>query len=601
MYALLSRRDRRRAVGVLLLMLATASFALIGVGSILPFLTLAMDPTAVQRSSTLTWLYVRSGVATVPEFVMVLGAATLTLIVVMNVVAALALWFEMRFINGATHSISVRLLEQYLSRPYDFFLTQNTAELTKNVLSEVDELVGGVLRSGTVLLSRGLVVGSLVALLLIIQPVITLSALGALGVLHAVGYSAIHGRLTLLGKKRMETNSARYKFVAEAFGGLKEVKTLGREAFFLHQFADVSERNSDYVTRSRVYPRLPLFLIESLAFGGFMAGVLALMGSGRSLAEFIPMLGLFAIAATRLLPGFQEILASLASFRLNQHLLQKFYRDLVEARVEPLTSRATVPQPALAFERRILLERIGFRYPGTDKNVIGDLTLEVPKNSSVALVGTTGAGKTTLVDIVLGLLVPTSGRVVIDDAPLGADNVLAWRRKVGYVPQDVFLTDDTIMRNIAFGLEDDQIDRAAVEKAASIAHIHDFIVEELQDGYATVVGERGVRLSGGQRQRLGIARALYHDPELLVLDEATSDIDNITEGYITEAIQNLAGKKTLLIVAHRLRTVTHCDRICVLDDGGIVASGTFDELASTNPVFQQMLRGGSREPANAVG
>lgn len=601
MYALLSRRDRRRAVVVLVLMLATACFALIGVGSILPFLTLAMDPTAVQRSSTLNWIYARSGVETVPDFVMVLGVATLTLIVIMNVIAALALWIEMRFINGATHSISVRLLEQYLSRPYDFFLTQNTTDLSKNVLSEVDQLVGGVLRSGTVLLSRGLLATALIALLLIIQPLITLVALGALGILHAIGYSAIHRRLNVLGKKRLETNTARYKFVAEAFGGLKEVKTLGREAFFIRQYEGVSKENSDYVTASRVYPRLPLFLIESLAFGGFMAGVLVLMASGRSMADVIPILGLFAIAATRLLPGFQEILSSLASFRFNEHLLQKFYCDLVETRVEPITSRAAGPQPPLAFERRIKLEQVGFRYEGTDRNVIGDLTLEVRKNSSLALVGTTGAGKTTLVDLFLGLLVPTSGRILVDDTPLGVDNVLAWRRKIGYVPQDVFLTDDTIKRNIAFGLDDAQIDRAAVEKAASIAHIHDFIVKELPEGYATVVGERGVRLSGGQRQRLGIARALYHDPQLLVLDEATSDIDNITEGYITEAIQNLAGKKTLLIVAHRLRTVTNCDRICVLDDGGIIASGTFNELASTNSVFQQMLRGVRREPASAVG
>jgi len=601
MYALLSPRDRRRAGLVLVLMLATASFALLGVGSILPFLTLAMDPTAVQRSSMLNWIYLRSGVETVPDFVMVLGVATLTLIVLMNVVAALALWIEMRFINGATHSISVRLLEQYLSRPYDFFLTQNTTDLSKNVLNEVDQLVGGVLRSATVLLSRGLVAAALITLLLLIQPMVTLAAMGALGILHAIGYSAIHRRLTVLGKKRLDTNTGRYKFVAEAFGGLKEVKTLGREAFFIDQYAGVSKKNSDYVTASRVYPRLPLFLIESLAFGGFMAGVLVLMASGNTMADVIPVLGLFAIAATRLLPGFQEILSSLASFRFNEHLLQKLYSDLVETRVETVTSQAAGPQVPLAFERHIRLEHVGFRYDGTDRNVIGDLTLEIPKNSSLALVGTTGAGKTTLVDIVLGLLVPTSGRVVVDDTVLGVDNASAWRRKIGYVPQDVFLTDDTIMRNIAFGLHDAQIDRAAVEKAASIAHIHDFIVSELPEGYATVVGERGVRLSGGQRQRLGIARALCHDPELLVLDEATSDIDNITEGHITEAIQNLAGKKTLLIVAHRLGTVKRCDRICVLDNGEIIASGTFDELAASNPVFQKMIQGMRREPAGAVG
>lgn len=600
-YALLSPSDRRRASVVLVLMVATACFALIGVGSILPFLTIAMDPTAVQQSPVLNWAYVNSGLRTIPDFVMALGVVVLVLIVAMNVVAALSFWTETRFIYGATRSLSVRLMEQYLSRPYEFFLTQNTADLSKNILSEVDELVGGVLEAGTVLISRGLVAVSLMALLIIIQPVVTLVAMGVLGTLHAIVYSVIHHRLKLLGRKRVEANSARYKLNAEAFGGLKEVKTLGREAFFLRQYDVVSREHEDCVTRSRVYPRLPLYFVETLAFGGFMAGFLVLMASGYEAADLVPVLGLFAIAATRLLPGFQQILTSLASFRFNEHVLQKFHHDLVEARVEPITSPSVRHQPPLTFEQRIKLEHIGFRYHGADREVIQDLTLEMPKNSSMALVGTTGAGKTTVVDIALGLLAPQRGRVLVDNTALRADNVLAWRRKIGYVPQDVFLADNTIMRNIAFGLDDQQIDRNAVENAASIAHIHDFIVKELPERYDTIIGERGVRLSGGQRQRLGIARALYHDAEFLVFDEATSDIDNITEEYITEAIQNLVGKKTLLIVAHRLRTVRRCDRICVFDDGGIVASGTFDELAGTNLVFQQMVRGMRREPAETTG
>ena len=244
-------------------------------------------------------------------------------------------------------------------------------------------------------------------------------------------------------------------------------------------------------------------------------------------------------------------------------------------------------------------EGVGFQY-GSDPSVLKDVNLDIQAGETVALVGPTGAGKTTLVDIVLGLLVPQKGRVLVDATPLGAANVLAWRNKVGYVPQDVFLTDDTIMRNIALGLDDRQIDRAAVENAAVIAHIHDFIVKESAQGFDTEIGERGVRLSGGQRQRLGIARALYQDPEFLVLDEATSDIDNTTEEYITEAIQSLSGRKTLLIVAHRLQTVKRCDRVCVLDNGQIVASGTFDELAGTNIVFQRMTRGMRREPVDAM-
>jgi ABC-type multidrug transport system fused ATPase/permease subunit len=600
-YALLSPADRRRGAVVLALMFANASFALLGVGAILPFLTLAMDPAAVTRSTVLNWAYVNSGIQTIPDFLMVLGGVILALIVIMNVIAALELWADMRFVYGFAQSLSLRLMEQYLSRPYEFFLTRNTSELSKNVLSEIQELIGGVLKPGTVLLSRGVLALSLTILLIVIQPVITLSAMAVLGAAYLVVYSLINQRLVRLGRKRVETNSARYKVNAEAFGGLKEVKTLGREEFFLRRYDTVSRQHADHVTRSKVYPRLPLFLVESIAFGGFMAALLVLLGTGYEMTQVVPVLGFFAVAATRLLPGFQEILGSLANFRFNEHLLQKLHHELVEARVEPIRTVAADSLGPMPFVHRVRLEHIGFRYEGGSRDVIRDLTLEIPKNTSVALVGTTGAGKTTLVDIVLGLLAPHRGRVVVDDTPLQADNVIAWRRKVGYVPQDVFLTDDTIRRNIAFGLDDDRIDQGAVESAASVAHIHDFIVKELPHGYETVIGERGVRLSGGQRQRLGIARALYHDPEFLVLDEATSDIDNITEEYITEAIQNLAGRKTLLIVAHRLGTVKRCDRICVLDGGSIVAAGTFGELSATNAGFKRMIQGLRLEPVDATG
>ncbi len=600
-YALLSPRDRRRAGGVVALMLVNASLALLGVGSILPFLTVAMDPTAVQKSAALNWVYVNSGIQSVPEFVMLLGIVILVLIVLMNAVAALELWADMRFIYGFAQSLSLRLMTQYLSRPYEFFLTRNTSDLSMNVLSEIQELTGGVLKPGTVLLSKGVVALSLTTLLIVIQPLVTLSAMVLLGGAYAIVYWTINSRLVRLGKKRVETNTGRYKLNAEAFGGLKEVKTLGREGYFLNQYDAVSRKYADYVTKSKVYPRLPLFLIESIAFGGFIAGLLLLVASGYEMAEVVPVLGFFAVAATRLLPGFQEILGSLANFRFNEHLLRKLHHDLVVSRVEPITAVPPVPQSALAFEHRVKLEHIAFGYQGTGKDVILDLTLEIPKNTSVALVGTTGAGKTTIVDIVLGLLVPQKGRVLVDDTPLEPANVRAWRRNIGYVPQDVFLTDDTIIRNIAFGLEDREIDRGAVENAAAVAHIHDFVTGELAAGYDTLIGERGVRLSGGQRQRLGIARALYHDPAFLVLDEATSDIDNITEEYITEAIQSLAGRKTLLIVAHRLTTVKRCDCICVLDSGSIVASGTFDELAATNPVFQRMIQGMRRDAADAIG
>ena len=599
-YALLSPTERRRAGVVLALMLATACFEVLGVGSILPFLTIAMDPTALQRSTALNWAYVRSGLVSPADFVMFLGVAILIVIVAMNAVAALGLWAQKRFIYGFAHALSVRLMERYISRPYEFFITRNTSDLSKNILNETYEILAGVLKPGAALLSRGIVVISLMILMVALQPMITLLTMAVFGGAYVTVYAVIKRRLERLGRQRVESNTLRYKFTAEAFGGVKEIKTLGREAFFVQQYGSVSVKHASYQAQNKMYSQLPKFLIESIAFGGFMGGFVVLMASGYQMDQAVPLLGFFAFAATRLLPGFQGILHALAEFRFSEHLLQKLRRDLLDADFQPsASSSAGTPEP-LPFDRRVRLEHVSFRFPGAEKDVVHDLTFEIVKNSSAALVGATGGGKTTIADITVGLLVPQQGSVIVDDTRITAENVAAWRRKVGYVPQDVFLSDDTVMRNIAFGVPDREIDPSAVQKAAVIAHIHDFIARELSEGYETVIGERGVRLSGGQRQRLGIARALYHDPEFLVLDEATSDIDNITEEYITEAIQSLAGKKTLLIVAHRLTTIKRCDLIGLVDGGEIVARGTFDELAATNRVFHEMIHGMRSESANVV-
>ena len=329
-----------------------------------------------------------------------------------------------------------------------------------------------------------------------------------------------------------------------------------------------------------------------MVFGAFTVSFIFLVGSGRSLSEVVPLMGFFAFAAIRLMPGFQGILSALAHFRFHEHMLFEIHSDLTQTDGrDRLLATPREQVPALRFDHHITVERVRFRYAGAGKDVIPDLTLEISKNSSVALVGSTGAGKTTIADIVLGLLAPQEGSVSVDGTPITAETVTAWRKNVGYVPQDVFLIDDTVTKNIAYGVDRKEIDREAVETAAKIAHIHEFIVSELPEGYDTVIGERGVRISGGQRQRLGIARALYHDPDVLVLDEATSDIDSITEAHITEAIQGLAGKKTLIIVAHRLATIRRCDRIFLLEAGEIVASGTYDELAGTNVEFQRMTHG----------
>ena len=596
-YELLSRGERRRAAGVLALMLVAAFFELLGVGFILPFLTIAINPDAIQGNPVLSLVYAGLGFEDTTSFVVFAAVVLLAIIVVMNVVSALGVWVQMWFVYQVGHSISVRLMQRYLAKPYTYFLNRNTSELSMNILADTSKIVTGVLKPGAALISRGLVIAAVVGLLLIVQPVFALLTMGVIGGAYAVAYVLIRKKLERLGRQSVEANQQRYQTTQETFGGVKAIKALDSELHFLGEFSGASSRYASYQAANRIYSQMPRFLIQVLAFGGFMVGFILLVASGRDLTDVVPLMGFFAFAAIRLLPGFQEIVSSLAQFRFHGHLLFKIHADLSEDRDPadaPAVSRDdTAP---LSFECALGLEGVRFRYPGAEKDVIRELTMEVPKNSSVALVGTTGAGKTTIVDILLGLIAPDEGRLTVDGTSVTRTNATAWRKRVGYVPQDVFLADDTVTGNIAYGVGTHDIDRAAVQRAATTAQIHAFIEDELPEGYNTMIGERGVRLSGGQRQRLGIARALYRDPDVLILDEATSDVDTVTEAYITEAIRALAGQKTLVIVAHRLATIQHCDRIYLLRGGATVASGSYDELVASSPEFQRMTGAARVEP-----
>ena len=566
-------------------MLLTAVVELAGVGSILPFLSIAMDADLVRRNDVLNWIYTGLSFSSFTDFLVFMGTAILVMFVLTTAVSAFSMFAQIRFAYRAGHSLSVRLMEVYLARPYAYFLSHNTSELNEHVLAETANFVAGVLKPGAILISRSVTVAALFVLLVALEPAIVLLMSLILAATYAGLYGVVQRRLHRIGEISFAANQARFKATAEAFGGFKDIKIHGRERYFVEQYRSASSRYADcQITKGR-YQEGPRYAVQAVAFGGLMGTFVILLASGRSPAEIVPLMGFVAFGALRVLPGLQEILISLGQFRFYRHLIVKFHADLVPeaSDVRPLKSsnRSLIP-----FEKALTLDGIRFRYPSAARDVIANLTLEVAKDSSIAIVGMTGAGKTTLIDIILGLLPPDDGTMSVDGVSIDAHNVEAWRRQIGYVPQEVFLRDDTVAKNIAYGVEDP--DPAALERAARIAHIHDFIVGELADGYDTVIGERGVRLSGGQRQRLGIARALYHDPQVLVLDEATSDIDNITEAYITEAIQALAGTKTLIVVAHRLATVRRCDRVVLLEDGTISAAGTYDELLLTSTGFRRL-------------
>ena len=589
--SLFDRGEKLQFLGVMLLSLVVAFLDALGVASILPFISLVMDPSVVYNNQILNGVFNSLGFTNTQSFLIFTGLVMLGIIVAGNLVSALATWVQARFVWRNNHRISSGLLKKYLSLPYVFFLNQNSSNLGKNVLSEVMQLTKGLLVPLINLLTGFAVVLVIAALLLYVNPQVTLIASVVIAIPYLLIYFNLRRKLRVGGKRRLEENRGRFKAANEALGGIKDIKILGREGFFLKRFSKHSEKFSNVQVWSGVVGQIPRYITEIITFGGAVGVILFLLYSGRDVQQIIPLVGFFALAWHRLLPSLQAIFSSFTDLQFNTAVLDKIFEDLhvSEAGTEKISFGGKLPQPA-PFEKNIKLENISFSYPGEREPVLKDVSLEVEKNTSVALVGPTGCGKTTLVDIVLGLLTPDRGVIRVDDAEITKENIKNWQRNIGYVPQQIYLSDDTVARNIAFGLPDEEMDMSQVRRAAKLANIHDFIEKETLGGYDTVVGERGVRLSGGQKQRIGIARALYNDPEVLVFDEATSSLDIATERAVLEAMERVSKLKTMIIIAHQISAVKNCDSIYLMDKGEIVAKGTYGYLMKNNAQFQDLAR-----------
>lgn len=587
MLRLLTQAERRRLIWLLPAVTLTALLQVIGIASVMPFFALVQDPSLIAAPQSL-WqrLYEGLGFNSYTGFLIATGLGALALLLASNLFTLLTNWGLQRFAWDIYHSLSKRLLRFYMAKPYSFFLTRNTAELGKNVLSEVHEVVLRTLLPALLIVARGATVLFIVALLVAIDPYLALLGAAFLGSLFAVSYLLVRRRLSAYGALRIETDRDRFASAIEALSGIKEIKLLGKEETFLARYERPSRLYASATTAVEVIAQLPRYLLEVIAFGGMVLMVLYFILTGAATSEFLPRLIVYALGLYRLMPGMQYLFNDLAVMRGNLPMLAHLLGEL-EGLWQTPELRHTPPK--LPLTRQLELERVSFRYPGAARPVLNELSLVIPAGSSVAFVGETGSGKTTTVDLILGLLTPDSGELRVDGLPLTPERLPSWQRSLGYVPQSIYLNDDSIAANIAFGVPPAAIDMAAVERAAKQACIHEFICE-LPQGYATPVGERGVRLSGGQRQRLGIARALYFDPEVLVFDEATSALDGATEAAILAAIRQLSGHKTLIIVAHRLATVRHCQLIYLLERGRLVAQGRYDELIATSPQFRRLAQ-----------
>lgn len=594
---LLSAQEKRRGLFILLLVLGLAILEAAGVASIMPFLAILGNPEVINTNNVLASFYHTSqnfNIKTLDQFLIVFGFCVFILIFTTAVYRTFTYFVLNNFIEILHHKLSIRLLESYLHQPYEFFLSRHSGDMSTIILSRVTQVVGNVFRPALNMVIYALVLLAMISLLLIVNPWLALCAASLMGGLYLIVFISLRKKLLILGDTLVTSDKLRYITASEVFGGIKDIKLLGRERSYIHKFEIPSLKfahsNASYLTLNMI----PHFVIEAIIFGAILLlTVVLLMTSGGSssgaLGQILPVLGLYAFAVLRMRPAIQNIYQGFASLRYGQAAVESLYDELLVVNLVS-TPRVTTHFSSINVRDSITLDNLSYVYPGSSKLILKNLDLVIPVGSVLGVVGTTGAGKTTFVDIILGLLQPSQGSMAVGGVHITKNNMPSWQRTLGYVPQEIFLTDTTIAENIALGISKDQIDYEHVLRCATMSQLHNFIMQDLPQQYGTLVGERGVRLSGGQRQRIGIARALYHNPQVLVFDEATSSLDSITEKAVMEAINSLAHDKTIIIVAHRLSTVKNCNQIILLDNGEIKAKGTFDELNRGSEKFKMMSR-----------
>ena len=583
---LLTPTERKRAGVLLGMFLLMGLLDMVGVASIMPFMAVLGNPEIVETNAILNKAFTVAsnfGIDTSEQFLFTLGIFVFVFLVVSLTFKAFTIYAQTRFTLMREYSIGKRLVEGYLNQPYSWFLNRHSADLGKSILSEVGQVIGNGITPMMNLISHGTIATALLFLLITVDPKLAFIVGVTLASAYVLIYKATSSMLKRSGEARYKANQERFTAVSEAFGASKEVKVGGLEQAYIDRFSDPARTFARQQATAQVIGQLPRFALEAIAFGGMLLVVLYLMAQSGNFASALPTIVLYAFAGYKLMPALQSTYNAVTQLRYAGPSIDALHQDLMSLQfANPHQAKA-----AMSLTQAITLNHIQYSYPNAAQPVLKDLSITIPARSMVGLVGATGSGKTTTVDLILGLLEAQKGTLEVDGQPVTELNRRSWQRAIGYVPQQIYLADDTVAANIAFGVDTKDIDHTAVERAARIANLHEFVVNELPQEYQTTVGERGVRLSGGQRQRIGIARALYHNPQVLILDEATSALDNLTEQAVMEAVHNLGHEITIILIAHRLSTVKAYDIIFLLENDELKDCEAFNELMHKNSIFNK--------------
>ena len=561
-----SNKQKRQLLILIIITVVGAFIELIGISIIMPFVEVISDSNIIKERVLFRTIVTIFNIKSESDFIFCFAIAIVIIYILKNIYLVCMYDLQYRFTFNNQRRLVKKLVACYLNQPYLFHVSKNITELQRNTIDDVSMFFTAVL--GWIQFFTEFTVCVLILCYLFVLDHFITIGVGVILSLFAVVYLKVFKRRTLYyGEKNRTTNAERNKWIRQAFEGIKEIKIVNREDFYLNRIDKCSESYAEAFRKSSLISVLPRPLFEAVFVSALMLVVIVRLVSGVDIKSFFPILSTFAIAAFRILPSFGRLTGSLNNITYNKTAIDSVYHDLTEAENLEKKAKKGNNKDKLSLMKEIKVEQIYFRYPNSPNYIMENVSLLIPARKSIAFIGPSGAGKTTLADLILGLLEPENGKILVDGNSI-YDNLEGWHQSLGYIPQNIYLMDDTIRNNILFGISEEDADEESIVRAIEDAQLKTF-VDSLEMGLDTVVGERGVRISGGQRQRIGIARALYNNPDVLVLDDATSALDNDTEAAVMDAINSLHGKKTLIIIAHRLSTIENCDIKYKIESGRV--------------------------------
>ena len=587
LYRVLTTSQKLSLFRLQFLVVIMAFTEVVGVASIGPFLSLAGDSDLLSQNNLLRKVFELSGIQNENNFVFLAGVGVLFFLTLATVISTFTLRYLLHFAQRLGANFAATLFTLYMSKSWLFHASENSSKLMNNITVECNRVTVGIIYPIMVMNARIILAIAILTLLLSMNPHITLIGLFGFATIYILIFYFVRLKLTRNGSIITKNAALRFKIMNEGFGGIKDTLLLGRSYSFDKQFSEASLEMGYAYGSSSTLNEAPKYWVELVALGTMVSLVLYLLVvNDGNLALILPELGVFAMASYKLMPAFQQVYGNLTYIKSSGSALDSIKDDLLECKnskfilAENLTTQHKL-------KSSIELKDLSFKYPDKSNEALSKVNLQIKSNSVVGIVGESGSGKSTLIDIILGLIPPTSGEMLIDGVSLNSDNLRQWQNSIGYVPQSIFLADASIRSNIAFGLHEDNINDERVNKAIKLANLGDYVTS-LPKGINTLVGEKGVQLSGGQRQRIAIARALYNDPDVIVFDEATSALDGLTEKVIMDSIYELSQNKTIILIAHRLNTVKDCDVIYLFDNGLLIDHGEFEEMKVRNKNFKLM-------------